>query len=345
MNDLMTPWQHYQQDLKLGSILPDPTQEQAMHVLEKLYQQLLRESIRRRAFTKLIRKPQLIKGAYLWGNVGTGKSYLVNNFFASLPFSQKKRLHFHEFMQQVHTQLKTLQGQAEPLKKLAKLWAKDTYVLCLDEFLVKDIADAMILANLLQALFAAGVCLVTTANLPPQDLYQDGLQRERFIPAIKLLQQHVVVLEVDNDMDYRRAVTTVAQNKKLQQYFNSDDLKNNKKLIINERSIACVAYNDASVWFQFTALCATRTGTEDYLAIAKQFKTIILSDLPVLTEQPTDVVLRFINLVDVLYDTHRQLIMPADPVYTGEKLRFEFKRTASRLVEMQSHQYRDTMND
>jgi cell division protein ZapE len=344
---MTTPWLQYQRDLASGTILPDSTQLQAMQALDRLAQQLLRETIRRRGMTKLLRKPQAIKGCYLWGNVGTGKSYLVNTFFASLPFSQKKRLHFHEFMQQVHEQLKLLQGQTEPLKKLAKQWAKEIYVLCLDEFLVKDIADAMILANLLQALFAAGVCLVTTANIPPQNLYQDGLQRERFLPAIKLLQEHVLVLEVDNNIDYRRVGQGEFECRGTLHVPNP--ATRSVPLQINNRVINCIEYNDTTVWFQFAALCATRTGTVDYLAIAEQFKTIIISDIPVLTTQNTDVVLRFINLVDVLYDMNRHLIIaaaaPIDELYTGEKLAFQFKRTASRLVEMQTQEYRDTFNE
>jgi cell division protein ZapE len=341
---MTTPWQQYQRDLASGNILPDPAQAQCMQALDKLYECLLREAVRRQGIAQLIRKPKTVKGCYLWGDVGTGKSYLLNTFFHSLPFPQKKRIHFHAFMQQVHEQLRNLQGQTDPLKKLAKRWAKETYVLCLDEFLVKDIADAMILANLLQAFFATGVCLVTTANIPPQNLYQDGLQRERFLPAIKLLQQHVMVLEVDNNVDYRRSETPSpyllpqAVEGKLEQ-----------KLIINDRTIECVSYSKDTVWFRFADLCATRKGTVDYLAIAKQFNTVILSDIPVLTGQPADAVLRFINLIDVLYDAHTQVIIsadvPIDELYTDGKLRFEFKRTASRLTEMHTQEYRDTINE
>lgn len=344
---MTTPWQQYQRDLTSGTILPDPTQVQAMQALDKLAQQLLRETIRRRGVKKLLRRPQVIKGCYLWGNVGTGKSYLVNTFYASLSFSQKKRLHFHEFMQQVHKQLKLLQGQTDPLKKLAKQWAKDTYVLCLDEFLVKDIADAMILGNLLQALFSAGVCLVTTANIPPQNLYQDGLQRERFLPTINLLLKHVVVLEVDNNVDYRRVGEKEFGCRGTLRVPNPGT--RSVPLQINDRTIDCVSYSHDTVWFQFDALCATRTGTVDYLDIAKRFSTVILSDIPVLTEQSVDIVLRFINLVDVLYDMHRHLIIaaaaPTDELYSGEKLAFEFKRTASRLMEMQTQEYRDITDE
>ncbi|MSP53163.1 MAG: cell division protein ZapE [Gammaproteobacteria bacterium] len=343
---MSTPWKQYQRDLASGNILPDPVQAECMHALDKLYERLLHEVNRRRSIMPFVRKPQTIKGCYLWGDVGTGKSYLLNTFFHSLPFTQKKRIHFHEFMQQVHEQLRDLQGEIDPLKKLAKKWAKNIYILCLDEFLVKDIADAMILANLLQALFSAGVCLVTTANIPPQNLYQGGLQRERFLPAIKLLEQHVTVLEVDNNVDYRRSETTTPSPYPFPQAVEG---KLEKPLIINGRVIECVSYSNDTVWFRFVELCATCTGAVDYLAIAKQFITVIVSDIPVLTEYPVDAVLRFINLIDVLYDAHTQLIIsaavPIDELYTDGKLCFEFKRTASRLSEMQTQEYRDTVHE
>ena len=341
---MSTPWKQYQRDLASGNILPDPVQAGCMHALDKLYERLLHEVSRRRSIMPFVRKPQTIKGCYLWGDVGTGKSYLLNTFFHSLPFTQKKRIHFHEFMQQVHEQLRDLQGEIDPLKKLAKKWAKNIYILCLDEFLVKDIADAMILANLLKALFAAGVCLVTTANIPPQNLYQDGLQRERFLPAIKLLEQHVTVLEVDNNVDYRRV------GNKCRGTLHLPSLgTRNVPLQINDRVIECVSYSNDTVWFRFVELCATCTGAVDYLAIAKQFITVIVSDIPVLTEYPVDAVLRFINLIDVLYDAHTQLIIsaavPIDELYTDGKLCFEFKRTASRLSKMQTQEYRDTVHE
>jgi cell division protein ZapE len=355
---MTSPWEQYQHDLNSESILPDPSQAIAMQALDKLYQKLLRESVWRRRITPFIRKQKTIKGCYLWGGVGTGKSYLLNIFFQSLPFTQKKRLHFHEFMQQVHTELKALQGQSDPLKKLAKEWAKHIYVLCLDEFLVKDIADAMILGHLLEALFSSGVCLVTTANIPPHNLYKNGLQRERFLPAIKLLQEQVTVLEVDNNTDYRRATFSLnhtyfsplnAESQHALQrcfaHYTVDKIVLNTALLINERELYCVAYSEKILWCQFSDLCATRTGAADYLQIAKQFPIVLLSEVPLLTDQPLDVVLRFINLIDVLYDAHIELIISAevaiDQLYSEGKLAFEFQRTASRLTEMQTQEYRD----
>ena len=199
----MTPLEYYQKQCSDGVILPDQEQLRVMHLLEKIYTALLNESHARKSIFSFFRKPHLIKGMYLWGSVGIGKTFMMDCFYNSLPFPQKKRMHFHQFMQMVHQELKKQQGKKDPLPIIAKQIARNTLLLCFDELFVSDITDAMLIARLFKALFAEGVSLVTTSNMSPDDLYKNGLQREQFLPAIALFKEHTQVVHVSSAIDYR----------------------------------------------------------------------------------------------------------------------------------------------
>ena len=352
----ISPCRQYQQDLTEPDFHPDPSQAAAIKILEQIYQALCKQAIQQQRWRSLLTRRKLIRGAYLWGNVGTGKSYLLQTFFHALPFKEKKRLHFHEFMRSIHAELKALQGAKNPLQIIAKRWAKQIFVLCFDEFFVQDIGDAMLLGNLLQYFFAAGVCVVATTNSRPVDLYQHGLQRERFLPAIKLIQQHMQVIHVDNHIDYRLQCikpagvyfTPLNQHAARQMmhsfnYYAGSAVVCHDALRINGRLLQPIRYALKVVWFDFNTLCATARSSNDYLQIVARFSVMMLSNVPVITANSDDIIVRFINLIDVLYDQQVRLIMsaaaPIEQLYTGVKSAFAFKRTCSRLQEMQGEGY------
>jgi cell division protein ZapE len=354
---IFSPQEQYQQDLLAPDFLPDATQAAAMANLEVIYHQLCAEITSRQRWHKLFRKAKTIQGLYMYGGVGTGKSYLMNTFFHCLPFPQKMRLHFHEFMQQVHADLTALQGEKNPIALIAKQWAKKTCVLCFDEFFVKDIADAMVLGNLLTALFAQGVCLIATSNVQPQNLYHNGLQRERFMPAIKVILQSVNVITVDSDIDYRQQyhepagvyftpLDVTAEQAMMQtfHFYTGEDVGHHDALQINKREFETIRASEKVAWFHFSQLCQMPRGPEDYLAIAERFPVILLSAVPQFKGRKVDAAVRFINLIDVLYDQHILLIVSAASqiaqLYTTGKWAFEFERTQSRLTEMGGEEYR-----
>ena len=352
----LSPVKQYQQDLIDPTFHSDPQQAAAIKALDNLYRQLNTQVQRKNSWLRFIYKHKLIRGCYMYGAVGTGKTYLMNTFFQCLPFAKKTRLHFHEFMNCIHTELKALQGEKNPLQLVAKRWAKQTYVLCFDEFFVKDIVDAMLLGKLFSHFFTAGICIVATSNVKPENLYKNGLQRERFLPAIKILQQHLLIIQVDNKIDYRlqqikpadvyfTPLGKLAQEKMMQSfhYYAGDDRANDNVLEINQRRLKLIRRAKQVVWFDFKMLCETARSSDDYLQIAHQFPVLMLSNMPVIVAAKADVIVRFINLIDILYDQHVLLIVTAAAVitklYAGEQWAFEFKRTCSRLQEMQSEQY------
>ncbi len=299
------------------------------------------------------RKP--VTGLYLWGGVGRGKTWLMDMFFDSLPGKDKQRIHFHRFMARVHAALKTMPSTRDPLKEIARQWAKHCRVLCFDEFFVADIADAMLLGGLLQALFAEGITLIATSNVAPDDLYRDGLQRAKFMPAIASLKQYSLSLHVDGRRDFRLRLLQRAEIF-LQPLSDHAEISLGKaferlspggsldaRLEINSRILNSKQRSDGIIWFNFRELCEQATNTADYIEIARAFNTVLLSAVPSMNESNADASRRFINLIDEFYDRNVKMLIsaacPIDSLYTGKRLAFEFQRTASRLTEMQSTDY------
>jgi cell division protein ZapE len=300
--------------------------------------------------------PAAARGLYLWGPVGRGKTWLMDLFFQSLPFPERRRRHFHRFMHDVHAQLKSLSNVEAPLETVAERLAQQVRVLCFDELFVTDIADAMILGGLFGGLFRRGVTLVATSNVPPGDLYRDGLQRARFLPAIELIEQHVEVVTAAGDRDYRlRQLTqagtylpsgdddTAARLRTLFGELSDHADASDGTVEIEGRTIPVVRQSEGAVWFDFGALCAGPRSQDDYIEIARNYQSLVLSDVPVMDTLREDEARRFIALVDELYDRCVKLVIsaaaPPAQLYRGERLQLEFQRTASRLTEMQSEQY------
>jgi cell division protein ZapE len=297
-----------------------------------------------------------VRGLYLWGGVGRGKTWLMDLFFEALPFEDKRRRHFHRFMQSVHHELKAIEKQADPLEAVASRMAADTRLVCLDELFVADIADAMILGNLFEALFRRGVTLIATSNLPPEELYRDGLQRQRFLPAIETIRAHTTTLHLAGDTDYRlRALEKAeiyhspldeAADAGLEDAFERiapEPGRRNHALAIEGRVIPARRRADGVAWFEFEDICSGPRGTADYIEIARCFQTVLVSNIPLLDETLENEARRFIAMVDEFYDRNVKLIVsaaaPAAALYRGDRLGFEYARTASRLHEMRSHEY------
>lgn len=351
----MTPLTKYNSDLNSGRILSDNAQKMAVELLNDLYFQLVEESPPG-LFKRLLGKRNRINGVYMWGGVGRGKTYLVDNFYETLPFDKKLRVHYHRFMLDMHEQLRVLPKSPDPLKIIGKKIADDIRVLCIDEFHVTDVADAMLLSGLLQALFANGVSIVATSNTRIDDLYLNGLQRERFMSAISLLKENMTEFHLDAEKDFRlehleRGQTYIVATgndgfNELSNKFNemaSTKVEYKKPLIISKRSIDTIAYADDIVWFDFNALCNTHRSAQDYLELALEFHTIFVSDIPHLEDAQDSAAKRFMHLVDALYDHRVKLVLTAvvsvNKLYAGRLLKGAFDRTVSRLIEMGSHDY------
>ncbi|GAB3266295.1 cell division protein ZapE [Chitinimonas naiadis] len=335
----------------------DASQENAIRHLQRLYDELTEFKRKRdRLFGRtLLPTPYIPKGLYFWGGVGRGKSFLMDGFFACLPFKRKRRLHFHHFMQEVHDGLRSLKNEEDPLAKVAENIARDTRVLCFDEFHVSDIADAMILARLFTHLFNLGTVLVTTSNYAPDDLYPNGLQRHNFLPAIDLIKRNVEVVNVDGGNDYRMRTLTQARtylhpltpetdaelNAIFSKLATASDLP--LELTIEERKVQAKRHAPGVIWFTFKELCEGPRSQTDYLWLACQYHTIFLSEVPRLTARDASAARRLTWLVDVFYDYRVKLIISAETVaeeiYTEGSFAHEFFRTASRLTEMQSTDY------
>lgn len=363
----LSPMARYQRDLTRPDFRHDPAQELAVQHLQHLYEELLvtwREEQQQSTLGSFLKRlkggdsRKLVRGLYFWGGVGRGKTYLMDNFFESLPFEQKLRAHFHRFMRRVHAELKKLDGQKNPLKKVADIIASEARVICFDEFFVSDITDAMILGTLMEELFARGVTLVATSNIVPDGLYKDGLQRARFLPAIALLNQHTLVVNVDGGVDYRlRALEQAelyhspldaAADKSLMCSFKSllpasAVLQDDVELEIEGRMIRARHLGEGIAWFDFVELCDGPRSQNDYIELARELHTVILSNVPGLGRANDDQARRFVNLVDEFYDRQVKLVISAEQplasLYSTGKLDFEFQRTVSRLLEMQSHDY------
>lgn len=359
---MQTPLDKYKTDLGMEGFNADPAQKIAVMYLQKLYDDLCGIPNKEKGLLNRIRSllglstEQQHKGLYFWGGVGRGKTYLVDCFYDCLPVEKKTRIHFHRFMQNVHKELKSLGNIESPLKIVADRIAEKTRVLCFDEFHVADITDAMLLAGLLDALFERGVVLVTSSNQHPDQLYQGGLQRERFLPAIELLKEFTNIVNVDSGIDYRFQFLDQAEiyHSPLDDRANAmleDDFihvcpdvgTEGEVLEIEGRPIQTVRCGDGVVWFDFMAICDGPRGAADYIEIARQYQTVLLANIPVLDDYANDIAKRFITLVDEFYDRNVKLIITAaaDPnaLYTGTRLHEPFKRTISRLEEMRTNDY------
>ena len=355
MSGVGSPAERYAQDLASPGFSADPAQAAAVAALQQVYEQLLAAPPKRRLGSSRLQWPA-VKGLYFWGGVGRGKTYLMDLFYEALPFSRKRRTHFHRFMLDVHERRRCYPNVRDPLAKVAEEIAEQTRVLCFDEFFVSDIADAMILGRLIEALFQRGVTLITTSNIAPDGLYRDGLQRQNFLPAIEVLKRHVRVINVDHGIDYRLRQLTDAQlylhpcdaacEERLAQYFRrfaGQDGQTGVNLDIHGRELIARQRAPGVVWFDFAELCEGPRGAADYIELARLHHTLLLSRLPQLTVADENEARRFITLVDELYDRGVKLVIaadvPAEQLYRGERLLFEFARTLSRLQEMRSLEY------
>jgi cell division protein ZapE len=352
----LTPSDLYDRGVADGRWEDDPAQRAALGALDRIHAQLCADGapLWKRILGAGSRAE--VRGLYLWGPVGRGKTFLVDLFFQSLPLPRKLRLHFHRFMGRVHAQLKELEGHSDPLRDVAAAFAAQARVFCLDEFFVTDIGDAMILGGLLRHLIERGVTLITTSNIVPRELYRDGLQRARFVPAIELLERHCEIVQLMSAQDYRlRALTAAgvyftplgaAAESALQACFEriAPGLRRVERAIaINGRDIPVKLRADGVIWFEFDALCEGPRAVADYIELAQSFNTVLISDVPQFTPLRDDAARRFINLIDEFYDHGVNLVLsaaaPVTQLYCGERLRAEFARTESRLIEMQSAEY------
>lgn len=351
---------HYDSELARLGYEADVKQRQAIVQLNDLRSRLLQATQPRSFWQRLLadrnQAPSLERGLYLWGGVGRGKTWLMDMFYHSLPFKQKQRSHFHRFMQFIHEELKRHRDRADPLDLIAEHIAGKTRVLCFDELYVSDIADAMLLSNLFRSLFDRGVALVATSNCAPDELYKHGLQRVRFLPAIKLIKENTLVLNVDGGIDYRlrqleHARTWFdshqgdAQAEMLSlflQLAEGDGIENGT-LELNHRKIKVKRSAADVLWFEFKEICDGPRGPADYIELARCYHSIFISGMPQLTATTENQARRFINLVDEFYDRGVKLFVAAatapEEIYQGSQLSFEFRRCLSRLTEMQSKEY------
>ncbi|MBF5004410.1 cell division protein ZapE [Diaphorobacter caeni] len=346
----------YEAALVTKGFKSDPAQLRAVEALQRCADDWTAyKSKRSNAIKKLINHPDLPKGVYMYGGVGRGKSFLMECFYNAVPIKRKTRLHFHEFMREVHRELHQMQGTQNPLDVLGAKIAKRYKLICFDEFHVADITDAMILYRLLDSLFKNGVGFVTTSNFKPDDLYPDGLHRDRILPAIALLNQHMEVVNVDNGTDYRRRTLENAKlyhtplgpeaEAAMEETFNqlAEVPDESPVLKIEAREIRAKRRAGGVVWFEFNELCVGPRSQNDYLEIATQFHTVLVSNVKHMPVNMASAARRFTWLVDVLYDRSVKLIISAETapeqLYTEGPLAHEFPRTVSRLNEMQSKEY------
>lgn len=351
----------YEESLQREGHERDAAQDVIVAELARLQKRLETQAAGPRGLLRFFRRHRSattapIPGLYIWGSVGRGKTFMMDLFFESLAVTKKKRIHFHRMLAEVHARLAQLADIEDPLDKVADSIARETRVLCFDEFFVSDIGDAMILGRLLEGLFARGVTLVTTSNAAPDDLYQDGLQRQRFLPAIEALKRHTKVLHMGDGTDYRlrllqQAGTYLcpddeAAHARLQHYFResaSSQISAGQAIAVNSRDINTQHCAKGIVWFEFNDICDGPRSQNDYIEIARWYHTVIVSAVPLLNQDMENQARRFIALVDEFYDRRVKLIIAADApiadLYQGNQLEFEFARSVSRLVEMQSTAY------
>ncbi len=342
--------------LRERGIVADPAQLIAAMRLQKFYDDLVAfKAARRNRLRKLLVHPELPRGVWFWGGVGRGKSFLMDCFYAAVPYQRKRRVHFHAFMREVHEALKTHRSEADPLAKVAADIARQTRLMCFDEFHVSDIADATILGRLMRALFDAGVVFCITSNYAPSGLYPNGLQRHLFQPAIDLLNERLDVIEVDAGIDYRLRVleqadvfhvpADAAAEETMARTFArvAGGSGHRRPIVVLGREVPVLHRAPGVAWFDFATLCGGPRSQNDYLEIAHGFHTVFLSGVPRMDAARANEARRFTWLVDVLYDHRVKLVAtaeaPADRLYTDGVQAGEFHRTVSRLIEMRSHEY------
>lgn len=369
---------HHRRNVLKRGFRDDPAQQEALLRLAAIHSRLAGEGRGRWAPAVRVRRAAPVKGLYLWGGVGRGKTYLMDLFYECLPTQRKLRLHFHRFMLRVHGELRRLQGTADPLAKVAAAMRDEARVLCFDEFFVSDIGDAMILGELLNALFERRVTVVATSNVAPRRLYEDGLQRRRFLPAIERIERHMEVLRIGAGEDYRRRALgdagtyqwplSAAAERRLAECFrafapDAMDLRGataagpamgaadaaaaasagHAGLEVNGRAIRARRRASGVVWFDFAELCGGPRSAQDYVELAREFHAVVLSGVPVLDAAQDDLARRFVSLIDEFYDRSVKLALsaaaPPESLYRGERLGREFERTRSRLDEMRSPAY------
>ncbi len=352
--------QAYEDSLRSAGLLPDVAQRAIVEHLAGLQQRLVQHQARRRSVLDILLRRRVdetgVRGLYLWGGVGRGKTFLMDLFFETLSVERKKRIHFHRMMHDVHLRLQDAGNIQDPLDSIAADIAAETQVLCFDEFFVSDIGDAMLLGRLLEGLFRRGVTLVATSNAKPDELYKDGLQRQQFLPAIALLNKHTDIIKMDSGTDYRlrllqKAGTYLTPHddaaiERLKSLFTdsaTSEIEERCSVEINSRQIPVLRRAKGIVWFEFDAICGGPRSQSDYIEIARWYPSVIVSNVPLLDSKQEDQARRFIALVDEFYDRRVKLIIsaatPVDQLYSGARLQFEFERTASRLIEMQSEDY------
>lgn len=356
LTGVRSPAQRYADALSSGEFMPDEEQGAAIQALDEVWQQLIqRYDLARKPFGRF-RQPAVPNGVYMWGGVGRGKTWLMDQFFDAVPFRRKMRLHFHHFMQRVHQELNSLKGQRDPLDTVADRIYAEAVVICFDEFFVSNVTDAMILSDIFQKLFDRGITLIATSNIAPDGLYKNGIHRDRFLPAIELVKKKCTVLNVDAGVDYRLRVLKQAH-LYLSPLTHDSELWLAKRfealtqcqrfseepITVNERLIEVRGHTEEVLWCDFAELCMKPRSPADYIELANTYGTILLGKIPSLNDNIADATRRLIYLVDEFYDRRVKLIVTAQQsiieLYQGEKLAFEIERTRSRLLEMQSDDY------
>jgi cell division protein ZapE len=359
---MTSPLAQYRRRIERGELTADEAQAQAIAALDRLHRDLVRAGPARRGWRRRLaaiagrKRAAPVRGLYLWGSVGRGKTLMMDLFFGALPFKDKTRQHFHRFMASVHERLKGYPNVENPLELVADDIAAETRVICFDEFAVTDIADAMILGNLFAALFARGVTLTATSNIAPEQLYRDGLQRQRFLPTIALLREHTDVLQVGGSTDYRlRALERAdvyqtpsgpAADQRLAKFFDEiapDEGDQGGALELFGRKLEYRRAADGVIWFDFAKVCDGPRSQDDYIELSRLYQTVLVSNVPRFDTTLENQARRFIALVDEFYDRRVKLILsaaaPVTELYAGQKLRHDILRTQSRLQEMQTHDY------
>jgi cell division protein ZapE len=352
----MNVQEFYAHELQTRGYTSDAAQQAAVDRLQQCFDEWAAYKAQRASvFRRLVRRPDLPKGVYMWGGVGRGKSFLMDSFFTVVPLTRKTRLHFHEFMREVHRELEGLKGRADPLEELALRISKRFRLICFDEFHISDVADAMMLYRLLDPLFRLGVQFVMTSNYAPDTLYPDGLHRDRLLPAIELIKTHLDVINVDAGIDYRRRTLSQVMayhvpagaeaDRAMRHAFRdlSGVADESPILHIEKRELHALRRAGGVVWFNFATLCGGPRSQNDYLELATRFHTVFLSDVPQMSPRMASEARRFTWLIDVFYDHKVKLIMSAEvaaeALYPEGSMANEFTRTVSRITEMQSREY------